>query len=310
MQVEDFRWKKGMNAGELGKAMGSIGFQGAELGRATENFVKMKKSGAKIFLTFTSNMATSGLRGFFAQLVELGMADFIVTTVGGIEEDIIKALGEKFSLGKFHPDDIQLHEQGVNRVGNIYIRNESYAKFEEFIQPLLHKMYEKKKQWSGTELMDELGKTVKDKNSFMHQAAKKKVPVFCPGITDGALGFQLFMFQQEHKDFIVDIVKDFETITFATSHDDKKGIIALGGGISKHFAIFTTLLNGGMDYAVYMTTSRETSGSASGATTDEGKSWGKVKDDSDAVTVVGDVTITFPIAMIPALEQLSKEKVI
>ena len=56
-----------------------------------------------------------------------------------------------------------------------------------------------------------------------------------------------------------------------------------------------------------MTTAGHTSGSMSGATTNEAKSWGKVKDDSDAVTVIGDVTITFPIAMMSALDILSSE---
>ena len=74
-----------------------------------------------------------------------------------------------------------------------------------------------------------------------------------------------------------------------------------------HHAILCTLLNGGADYVVYMTTAHKTSGSMSGATTDEAKSWGKVKDESDAATVIGDVTITFPLAMIRALEELSEE---
>ncbi|MFA7576063.1 MAG: deoxyhypusine synthase family protein, partial [archaeon] len=52
------------------------------------------------------------------------------------------------------------------------------------------------------------------------------------------------------------------------------------------------------------------SGSLSGATTDEAKSWGKIKDDADAVTVIGDVTITFPLAMISALEKLKNEGII
>ena len=56
-----------------------------------------------------------------------------------------------------------------------------------------------------------------------------------------------------------------------------------------------------------MTTAHKTSGSLSGATTSEAKSWGKVKDDSDAVTVIGDVTITFPLAMISALDKLKEE---
>ena len=89
--------------------------------------------------------------------------------------------------------------------------------------------------------------------------------------------------------------------------EKKKGVISLGGSISKHHAILAALLNGGLDYAVYMTTARSTSGSMSGATTNEAKSWGKVKDASDVATVIGDVTITFPLAMIGALEQLEEE---
>ncbi|MCK5107500.1 MAG: deoxyhypusine synthase family protein, partial [Nanoarchaeota archaeon] len=50
-----------------------------------------------------------------------------------------------------------------------------------------------------------------------------------------------------------------------------------------------------------------TSGSMSGATTSEAKSWGKVKDESDVATVNGDVTITFPLAMIRALEELNED---
>ena len=84
-------------------------------------------------------------------------------------------------------------------------------------------------------------------------------------------------------------------------------VISLGGSVSKHHAILSTLLNGGANYAVYMTTAHKTSGSMSGATTDEAKSWGKVKDESDIATVIGDVTIMFPIAMMNALEELDEE---
>jgi deoxyhypusine synthase len=252
-------------------------------------------------------MVTSGLRGFFAQLIELGIVDVIVTTIGGIEEDIMKAKGEDFVIGKFKPDDIELYEKGVNRVGNIFIRNESYLKFEDTIGKMLLSLYDKKPRWTPSELMHELGLELKDKNSILYQASKNKVPIFCPGITDGAFGFHLFMLQQKHNDFVIDVVKDFEKILFSTSHDDKKGLISLGGSISKHHAILACLLNGGLDYAVYMTTAHSSSGSMSGATTEEAKSWGKVKDDSDIATVIGDVTFTFPLVMIKVLETLDKE---
>lgn len=308
--VKDFTWKKGMTVAELAAELGSVGFQSIELEKATGAIVKMKKAGATIFFTFTSNMVTSGLRGFFAQIVKLGMADIIVTTVGGLEEDMMKAAGEKFVIGDFNSDDIELYEKGVNRVGNLFVLNESYCKFEDILQPMLAKLYEKKPRWAVSEMMKEIGLMINDENSILYQAAKNDVPVFCPAITDGSFGFHLFMFQQKHPDFIVDVVQDFKNILLSTSHDEKKGLISLGGSISKHHAILAALLNGGLDYAVYMTTARNSSGSMSGATTNEAKSWGKIKDDSDAATVIGDVTITFPIAMIWALETLSSEGVL
>ena len=82
----------------------------------------MKKDNATIFLTFTSNMVTSGLRGFFAQLISLKIHNIIVTTVGGIEEDIMRANGEKFIVGRFDSDDVELHEKGLNRVGNLFVK--------------------------------------------------------------------------------------------------------------------------------------------------------------------------------------------
>jgi deoxyhypusine synthase len=307
MQVKDFQWKKDIKVKELVQQYGQVGFQSVELAKAADVFVKMKKNSAKVFLTFTSNMVTSGLRGFFAQLIKLGIADVIVTTVGGLEEDIMKANGEKFSVGKFEADDVELHEQGVNRVGNLFVKNESYMNFEDWITPVLNELYQKQKRWAVSELLREIGLKLNDKNSILYQAANNGVKIFCPAITDGALGFHLYLFQQKHPDFIVDVIKDFGNILFVTSHDEKKAVIALGGSISKHHAILCTLLNGGADYAVYMTTAHKTSGSMSGATTNEAKSWGKVKDDSDIATVIGDVTIMFPLAMIKALEELSEE---
>ncbi len=307
MNVKDFQWNKGMQVKDLVRQYGQVGFQSVELAKASEVVVKMKKDSAKIFLTFTSNMVTSGLRGFFAQLVKLKIPNIIVTTVGGIEEDIMKAAGEKFNIGRFEADDVELHEKGINRVGNLMINNESYMKFEDYIVQILDKLYAKQKRWAVSELFKEIGLMLDDESSILFQAAKNDVPIFCPAITDGAFGFHLYLFQQKHPDFIVDVVKDFGNILLCTSQDEKKGVIALGGSISKHHAILATLLNGGAEYAIYMTTAQKTSGSMSGATTNEAKSWGKVKDESDIATVIGDVTIMFPLMMIKALEDLAED---
>ncbi len=306
-KVKDFFWKHGMSIEDLTDSFGSLGFQAVELNEAIKVILKMKQSKSKIFLTFTSNMVTSGLRGFFSQLCQLKIPNILVTTSGAIEEDLMKSVGEEFEVSNFYADDTQLHERGENRVGNLVIRNESYMKFEDQMNKYLLEIYNKKKRISVSELLYEIGLKVKDENSILYQAAKNNIPIYCPGIADSSFGFQLFMFQQKHSDFIVDTILDMERIVKDLSFDEKKGLISLGGSTSKHYAVFAALLSGGFDYAVYMTTSHASSGSMSGATTQEAKSWGKLKDDAEASTVNGDVSITFPLVMTSVLEKMKKQ---
>lgn len=309
-KVKDLKWEPGITVHEMMDRIAKTGFQGVELGRAVDIIVKMKKNDAKTIFTFTSNMVTSGLRGFFAQVTKLKIPDIIVTTVGGVEEDIMRSIGEDFLISSFHADDVELHEKGMNRVGNLLIPTEAYCRFEDTIGKMLKEIYAKKKRISVAELLKEIGLMLDDEDSFLYQAAKNDIPVFCPAITDGSLGFHLYLFQEKYNDFVIDIIDDFRELLCNLSYDDVKGIIALGGGVSKHHAILATLLSGGADYAVYISTARAVSGSMSGATTNEAKSWGKIKDDADAITVNGDVTILFPIAMMAALDKLKKQGLI
>lgn len=296
-----------MTVEEMVDIFGNLGYQAIELHEATKILLKMKRENCKIFLTFTSNMVTSGLRGLFSQLCSLKIPNILVTTSGSIEEDIMKSLGASFEISSFNADDTALHESGQNRIGNLVIKTEAYMKFEDKISEYLEQVYQKKKRISSSELLHEIGLLIKDENSLLHQAAKNNIPIYCPGIADSSFGFQLYMFQQKNSDFIVDTILDMKRITEDLSFDDKKGLISLGGSISKHYAIFASLLSGGLDYAIYMTTSHASSGSMSGATTQEAKSWGKIKDDGGAATVNGDVCITFPLMICSALDKMKKE---
>ena len=64
--------------------------------------------------------------------------------------------------------------------------------------------------------------------------------------------------------------------------------------------------DGGQDYIIQITDARPDTGGLSGATLQEGKSWGKVQDAHNGmVTVYADATIAFPIL---ALYVLSNQK--
>ena len=176
-RVKDFLWRPNMSVEKLVDDFGSLGYQSIELNKASDVVMKMKQSGSKIFLTFTSNMVTSGLRGFFAQLIKLGMVDVIVTTSASIEEDIIKSLGDEIEISDFHADDIAMRERGENRIGNLLIRNESYMKFEDKMSNFLKRIYKKHKRIDVSELIKELGLMIDDDNSIIYQAARKGVPI-------------------------------------------------------------------------------------------------------------------------------------
>ena len=89
-----------------------------------------KKIRCTIFLGYTSNMASCGMRDIIRFLCQHKMIDAIVTTCGGIEEDFIKCLAP-FYLGGFDLQGKILREKGLNRIGNLLVPNENYCLFED-----------------------------------------------------------------------------------------------------------------------------------------------------------------------------------
>jgi len=89
-----------------------------------------------IFLGYTSNMASCGMREYIRFLCQHGMISCIVTTCGGIEEDIMKLLAHHY-IGDFHLKGEDLRKQGLNRIGNLIVPNNNYTLFESWFQPLV-----------------------------------------------------------------------------------------------------------------------------------------------------------------------------
>jgi deoxyhypusine synthase len=284
-------WKQGTGNRTL-----DFGFQATNIGNAVELIEKMKEEDATIFFSFTANMVATGLRGLFAELCKRKFVDVIITTGGSLDHDLIRC-GKDYELGDFFMDDAKLHEEGVNRLGNVLVKNECYEYLEEKIKPVFERLYEKEKITSPSAIAKAIGESVDNKNSFLYWCVKKDIPVFSPGITDSAIGLQTYFFKQKKPDFGIDVTKDMQDLANRTLDTEHTGGIILGGGISKHHTIGVNLLRGGLDYAVYVTTSSPWDGSLSGARTQEAVSWGKLAQNSRNVTVDCDATIAFPLIM-------------
>lgn len=293
-RVKDIVWEEGMKVSDLVDMLGNVGFQATHLSRASKLIGKMKEENCMIILTFTANMVATGLRSVFARMCKKGMVDMIITTGGSIDHDLIRSY-RPYLKGEFGMDDRELHRKGINRIGNILVPSDRYVLLEKEIQKIFGDIYENEKVISPSDLTNEIGKSLKDENSFMHWCSKRGIPVFSPGITDSAIGLQTYFFKQEHPDFGIDVTKDMKKIADLVLNAEKTGGIILGGGISKHHALGVNLVRDGFDYAVYVTTSSPWDGSLSGARPTEAKSWGKINELGRHVTVDGDATIVFPL---------------
>ena len=290
----------------------SVGFQATHFAKAIKIINRMINENCTIYLGYTSNMVTSGLRDIFRYLAKHKKINVIVTTAGGVEEDFIKCLGD-FKLGKFSESGELLKEKGINRAGNIYIPNSRYCKFEEFVVPILKKVYDKQKESekiiSVSELIKLIGKEINNEESIYYWCYKNDIDVYCPAITDGSLGDMIHFFMYEHPDFKIDIVSDIHKLNEYTITRKKTGVILLGGGIMKHHILNTNMMRNGADYSVYINTGEEWDGADSNARPDEAVSWGKLKSrdkdnkkdkiDEDneisSIKVFGDATILFPL---------------
>jgi len=280
----------------------SIGFQASEIGRAIKVVKRMREENCLIYLGFTSNMVSSGLREIITFLVKNKLVNVIVATAGAIEEDILKT-HKPFLLGSFRVSDSELRKKGINRIGDIFVPNERYIWFEKFIQPVLQRLLEKQKKSLINsrifiqELALELERTKNKKReeSFIFWAYKNNIPVFCPSIIDGSIGDMIYFFKQNHPEFSIDLSNDKTELDNITIKAEKTGVIILGGGIVKHFILNSNLMRGGADYAVYITTGFEADGSVAGALPEEAKSWGKITKKASSANVFCDATIAFPL---------------
>lgn len=285
--------------------MENCGLQATQVGKAAKIISKMRQKGTVKILTFTTNLVSCGMREIFAKLCREKKVDVIITAIGSVEEDIMKC-GGSFELCSFEEDDVKMHKQGKNRVGNILIANKNYERLEKLLMPFFEKEYKKQVEigrlLAPHEIIADLGLEIRDENSFVYWAAKNKIPVFCPAPTDGAFGLQMYFFKQKRQDFGIDVSGDLKPLGQIILDADKTAGIILGGGVAKHHAIGSNLLRGGFDMAVYVSTGTPYDGSLSGARVNEAKSWGKVKEKADAVHVEADASIVFPMLACVLLE--------
>ncbi|KAJ7904489.1 Deoxyhypusine synthase [Mycena olivaceomarginata] len=311
------------------KSYERIGFQATSLGRAINIVNNMRKwrlsddpispdesdeyldptvraeTRCKIFLGYTSNLISSGLREVILHLVKHKHVSALVTTAGGIEEDFIKCLGKTY-LADFNLDGAGLRKRGMNRIGNLIVPNDNYCKFEDWLTPILDAMLAEQlngEVWTPSSFIRRLGKEINNEESVYYWAYKNDIPVFCPALTDGSIGDMIYFHSFRSPGLILDIVRDLRDLNELSRKSKKAGMIVLGGGVCKHQIANAMLIRNGADYSVFINTGQEFDGSDSGARPDEAVSWGKIRAGAESVKVFADATLAFPLLVAATFAQ-------
>ena len=285
----------------------SGGFESVNLSDGLEILTEMVSDEQCLkFISFVGAVISTGLRGIIKNMMKDKFFDVAITTCGALDHDIARHFSN-YKEGSFTMDDRELADQNIHRLGNVLVPMDSYGPLiEEKMQMFLEEEYQNGvKEMTTAEICRMIGKHLGE-DSFLYWAYKNNVKVVVPGIMDGAVGSQIWLFTQKHSDFKLNMTGDADLLSGLIFKAEKSGAFMIGGGISKHHTLWWNQYREGLDYAFYITTAQEFDGSLSGALVREAISWGKVTQRAKQSTLHAEVTTTLPFIYAGLVSKLKK----
>jgi deoxyhypusine synthase len=301
-KVRQLEIGRGMSVEALVNGMEHCGFGARRLANACRIYEEMLSGEYEKFFALSGAMVPAGMRNIVSDLIRQGHINVLVTTGANLVHDIIESFGFH-CIGSAESDDVALRAEGVSRIYDVFLKDEDFIRFEELMQSILP---DASKTISGAELMKHLGSQISDSRSILRSAYDLGVPVFCPALSDSMIGLQAWLHSQS-KRLTVDAFADIKHIIDICYESPRSGIVIIGGGVPKNFALQSMLVTPkSFNLAIQLTTDTPENGGLSGATLSEAISWGKISAGARYVTVYGDATITFPLMVAATLSRIKK----
>jgi deoxyhypusine synthase len=316
-----------MSISDLISFYGCTGFNARRLSEAAMMFKKMIDSEATICLTLSGAMTPIGLGKSISTMIEKGFIDWVITTGANAYHDLHFAYGLPVRQGHFDVDDDILYSKQIVRIYDIYIKEvETLQRQDNLIQNMIREIskntVESGKEISTSDLSYRLGETANShssfpEKSFMVSAFKQEVPVYIPALTDSSIGMNMIPLLFESSLPSLNLLLDISESAAILWKSNISGGIELGGGVPKNFFQQTgptlyqilKIKEGGHDYVIQLTDARPDTGGLSGATIQEGKSWGKIKTSHTGnVIVYGDSSVYFPLLCSYVLSECKPRK--
>lgn len=320
----------------------SMGYNAKRLAEACHLFKSMLDENSTVCLTLSGAMTPVGLGGGIIKMIEKGFVDWIVTTGANTYHDLHFAYKLPVHQGDFSADDNELAEHDVVRIYDVYIdMKRTLIAQDKIIQTLTSKAVEDNKfpeKFSTAHYYKILGEGVLEtaKNpdkSFVASASKNSVPIFVPSFADSSVGMGTSYlpilangksdpFDLNPRDFVdpsptMDVLESAAIVHDSMIHDIPRGVLEVGGGVPKNFLQQTAPMISqiigmecpGENYVIQVTVDRPDTGGLSGATINEGKSWGKIPRAGEGnVVPYLDATVGVPIIFAYAFENCKPRK--
>lgn len=305
MNVKDLEAKR-QTVNDLARQMKYTAFNARKLGESIDILEEMiRDKNCVKFLGLSGALIPAGMSSCIIEMIKNKWVDIIVSTGSNVTHDIARCFGEKFDqCDPNKVDDMELKKKGFDRIYDVVSSSKTMGVMEKNIQDIFKQM--KDGEYSTYELMQEIGRKIKNKNSVVGNAVENSVKIIVPAFVDSILGIQFWMYSQDHE-IKVNESKDLDyliNLNFDLKDQNKNtGALILGGGVPKNFILQSVLVaDKPHKYVVQVTVERPEFGGLSGATLEEAKSWGKVDDTSKVCCVYCDSTIALPI-IVSALKE-------
>ncbi len=319
-----------------------MGYNAKRLAEACHLFKTMIDQNSTVCLTLAGAMTPVGMGGGIISMIENGFIDWVVTTGANTYHDMHFAYGLPVHQGDHSADDNELAENDVVRIYDVYIDMErTLIAQDRIVQTLTQKALLKNKfpeKFSTAHYYKVLGDGVletskRPEKSFIATAAKHDVPVFVPAFADSSVGMGTSYLpiiacakksgkELSPADFVdpsptMDALESAAIVHNSMINEVERGVLEVGGGVPKNFLqqtgpMISQILGmecPGENYVVQVTVDRPDTGGLSGATINEGKSWGKIPRAGEGnVIPYLDATVGVPVIFAYALENCKPRK--
>ncbi len=276
-----------------------------------------------VAMSLTGAMTPAGLgMSTLIPLMEAGFVDWIISTGANLYHDAHFALGLSLHQGSHTANDVELREQGVVRIYDIFFDYTVLLSTDAFVREVSARP-EFQRSMSTAEYHYLLGGYLRErekalgltKRSVLSMAHELEVPIYTSSPGDSSIGMnvaeQALAGSLLRFDVSADVNETTAIVLEAKRTGGKSAAFIVGGGSPKNFLLQTEpqiqevlgIDERGHDYFLQMTDARPDTGGLSGATPNEAVSWGKIDPDQLPGTVVVylDNTVALPLLTAYAL---------